>query len=38
MELNEEQKLCVVMVTHDLRLAERIGKTYRLRQGKLDLQ
>lgn len=35
-ELNEEQKVSVVMVTHDLRLAERIGTTYRLRQGKLE--
>jgi predicted ABC-type transport system involved in lysophospholipase L1 biosynthesis ATPase subunit len=24
-----------VMVTHDLRLAERVGKTYRLHAGKV---
>ncbi len=33
--LNEEKGISLVMVTHDLRLAERIGKTYRIRKGVL---
>ncbi len=36
-DLNEERKVSVVMVTHDSRLAEKIGKTYRLRHGKLEV-
>jgi lipoprotein-releasing system ATP-binding protein len=34
-ELNEAQGVTLVMVTHDLRLAERVGKTYRLHAGKV---
>jgi lipoprotein-releasing system ATP-binding protein len=35
-ELNETQGMSLVMVTHDLRLAERVGKIFRLRAGKLE--
>jgi lipoprotein-releasing system ATP-binding protein len=35
-ELNEREGVTLVMVTHDLRLAERVGKTYRLQAGKVE--
>ncbi len=35
-DLNEERGVCLVMVTHDLRLAEMVGKTYRIRRGRLQ--
>jgi lipoprotein-releasing system ATP-binding protein len=34
-ELNEAQQLAVVMVSHDLKLAERMGKVVELRAGKI---
>ncbi len=36
-ELNREQDLAVVLVTHSLELASRMGKIYRLTSGKLNL-
>ena len=35
-DLNEKKGVSLVMVTHDLRLAERIGKTCRIRKGVLE--
>ncbi len=34
-ELNEEEKVALVMVTHDAELAERMGKVLRIEDGKL---
>ena len=37
-DLNEQKGVSLVMVTHDLRLAERVGKTYRIRKGILEAE
>ena len=37
MTLNREQGMAVVMVTHSPDLAERLGRTYRLHDGKLEM-
>ena len=36
-ELNHEQNLAVVLVTHSIELASMMGKTYKLTSGKLQL-
>lgn len=36
-ELNQEHNLAVVVVTHSMELANRMGKTYQLSSGKLNL-
>ena len=36
-ELNREQNLAVVVVTHSLEMASRMGKIYQLTSGKLQL-
>jgi ABC-type lipoprotein export system ATPase subunit len=35
-ELNQEQNVALVIVTHSMELAERMDKIYRLREGKLS--
>ncbi|MEM8955240.1 MAG: ABC transporter ATP-binding protein [Verrucomicrobiota bacterium] len=35
-ELNEVHGVSLAMVTHDLRLAERVGRTYRLHSGRIE--
>ncbi|MEM7146152.1 MAG: ABC transporter ATP-binding protein [Verrucomicrobiota bacterium] len=35
-QLNEVHGVSLMMVTHDMRLAERVGKTHRLHLGKID--
>jgi len=36
-ELNREQNLAVIVVTHSMEMASRMGKIYRLTAGKLQL-
>jgi ABC-type lipoprotein export system ATPase subunit len=36
MELNEEEKVTLIVVTHSMDLAKRMRRTYRLRDGRLE--
>jgi ABC-type lipoprotein export system ATPase subunit len=38
MELNEEEQVTLIVVTHSMDLAKRMGRIYRLRDGRLEEQ